>query len=274
MAAVVLLLFLLCKDISWKPGDSCGATLSSLQRYQPLCFLFCRFFFPVFLLYSVLFFSLCHRSSPLFSLKKNPFFYSPSPCFRSLFFTRFSPRKKILCLPFSVFLPPFSSIFGQYLQGQGERDQPCLIPSFAWGVRPPLHLVTTPSVTSNRGVACRTRPLCFLIMRRSGRRPVLALTEHVGRERERKKTRGKNQNFSSPVACLREEEKETVPSKNDIVLYFFFFWKMHETTSFCPKYAVSFKWKLAPKCVRFQVSPSIYALFSLILGFGFLQSSS
>jgi hypothetical protein len=36
---------------------------------------------------------------------------------------------------------------------------------------------------------------------------------------------------------------------------------------------VSFKWKLAPKCVRFQVSPLICVIFSLVLDFGFLQSS-
>ena len=61
-------------------------------------------------------------------------------------------------------------------------------------------------------------------------------------------------------------------SKNYIVLCFFFL-DMHETTSFCPKHVVSFKWKLTPKCVRFQVSPSICAVFSLILGFEFFQSS-
>jgi hypothetical protein len=44
----------------------------------------------------------------------------------------------------------------------------------------------------------------------------------------------------------------------------FFKWRMHETTSFFPKHAVSFKWKLAPKCVRFQVSPLICAIFSLV----------
>jgi hypothetical protein len=31
--------------------------------------------------------------------------------------------------------------------------------------------------------------------------------------------------------------------------------KMHEMTLFCPKRVVSFKWKLAPKYVRFQISP-------------------
>jgi hypothetical protein len=79
-----------------------------------------------------------------------------------------------------------------------------------------------------------------------------------------------NKNFSSPVACPGEEEGETVPFKNDTVLFFFFvFFLMHETTSFSLKHVVSFKWKLAPKCV----SPSICAVFSLVLGFGFLQSN-
>jgi len=76
-------------------------------------------------------------------------------------------------------------------------------------VRPPLHLVTAPGETSNGGVACRTWPLCFLIIRRCGWRPVLALTEHVG-EGERGRNREKKyKNFSSPVACPGEEEGET-----------------------------------------------------------------
>ena len=34
-----------------------------------------------------------------------------------------------------------------------------------------------------------------------------------------------NKNFSSPVACPGEEEGETVPFKNDTVLFFFVFFK-------------------------------------------------
>ena len=43
VVAAVLLLFLFCKDISWKLDGSCCAAPPSLQRYQPLSFLF--FFF-------------------------------------------------------------------------------------------------------------------------------------------------------------------------------------------------------------------------------------
>jgi hypothetical protein len=39
---------------------------------------------------------------------------------------------------------------------------------------------------------------------------------------ERKKQGRKNKNFSSPVACSGEEEGETVPPNNDIVLFSFF----------------------------------------------------
>ena len=62
--------------------------------------------------------------------------------------------------------------------------------------------------------------------------------------------------------------------QNDTVYFFllsFFFLfssEMHETMSFLPKRAVSFKPKLAPKHVRFQISPSICVLFlfwSLVL---------
>jgi len=110
MAAAVLLLLLLYKDISWKPGGSCGAAPpSSLRRYQPLCFLFCFFF----LLYSVLFLpSLSPLFSCLLSSKKTPFvslfwfffplvnFYCFGP-FPSLFFSLENP----CCFPPSVPFP-------------------------------------------------------------------------------------------------------------------------------------------------------------------------
>jgi hypothetical protein len=71
------------------------------------------------------------------------------------------------------------------------------------------------------GVACRAWFLCFLIMRRCGWCLVLVLTEHVG-ERGRNKGK-KTKNFSSPVTRPGEEEEETVLSKNDTVLFSFFF---------------------------------------------------
>ena len=40
------------------------------------------------------------------------------------------------------------------------------------------------------------------------------------RARGRKKQVEENKNFSSPVACPGEEEGETVPFKNDTVLFF------------------------------------------------------
>jgi len=112
ISRLTLLLLLLCKDISWKPGGSCCAAPPSLQRYQPLCFLFC-FFFPFSIRFC--FFPLCHCSSPLFSLLKN------SPClftlflFSLLFLHPFLSKKKIpLSLSFGFF-SSFSSAFGQYL---------------------------------------------------------------------------------------------------------------------------------------------------------------
>jgi hypothetical protein len=42
---------------------------------------------------------------------------------------------------------------------------------------------------------------------------------------------------------------------------FFFCSETHETAPFWPKRAVSFKRKLAPKRVQFQISPSLCVLF-------------
>jgi hypothetical protein len=44
---------------------------------------------------------------------------------------------------------------------------------------------------------------------------------------------------------------------------------VNETALFFPKHAVSFKWKLAPKRVRFQISPSFlrFSVWSLVLDF-------
>jgi len=59
---------------------------------------------------------------------------------------------------------------------------------------------------------------------------------------ERKKQTKKNKNFSSLIACPEERGGGIVPSKT--ALFHFsslFFLKMHEMTSFFPKYVVSFK---------------------------------
>jgi hypothetical protein len=84
-------------------------------------------------------------------------------------------------------------------------------------------------------------------------------------ERERSKTQGKTAP-SSPVLCVsRGKRRLMVPFKTapfaSSFLFHFFFSEMHETTLFWPKRIVSFKQKLAPKCVQFQISPSICALF-------------
>jgi hypothetical protein len=68
------------------------------------------------------------------------------------------------------------------------------------------------------------------------------VAKHVGRKgRDKEK---KTKNVSSPVACPGEEEEETMPPQNGTVSslsLFVFFFKMHGTTSFCPKRSVSFK---------------------------------
>ena len=103
-------------------GRCCAAPPFSLQIYllearwqQRYCstFFSAKISAPIFsLLLSFFLFSFSIRFcffplSPLFSslLKKNPSVYSPSPCFRSFFFTRFSLRKK------KSFVPSFSFFF-------------------------------------------------------------------------------------------------------------------------------------------------------------------
>ena len=83
-------------------------------------------------------------------------------------------------------------------------------------------------------------------------------------ERERReKNRGKNAS-SSPVLCAsRGRSRLMVPFKTApfALSLSFFSSEMHETTPFWPKRVISFKRKLAPKWVQFQISPSICALF-------------
>ena len=175
MAATVLLLLLLCKDINWKPGGSCGAVPpSSLQRYQPLCFLFYFLFFFCFPSLFGFVSSLCHRSSPLFFLKKSLCLF-PLSLFSLPFLHPFLSKKKNPLSPSFGFSSPFVFCIRAIFIGAGGARSTLPCPIISWGVRPSLHLFTTPGVTSNGGVACRTRPLCFLIMKRCGWRPVLAL---------------------------------------------------------------------------------------------------
>jgi len=84
-------------------------------------------------------------------------------------------------------------------------------------------------------------------------------------ERENEKKWGENAS-SSPVLCASSGRRRLmVPFKTapfaSLPFFFFFFSEMHETASFRPKRAVSFKRKLAPKWVQFHISPSIFALF-------------
>jgi hypothetical protein len=56
-------------------------------------------------------------------------------------------------------------------------------------------------------------------------------------------------------------------------LSLFFFLKTHETTSFCLKRAVSFKWKLVPKRQISSQSFNLRAFCILAIGLKFLQLS-
>jgi hypothetical protein len=86
---------------------------------------------------------------------------------------------------------------------------------------------------------------------------VFGFWEREGEE----KSKGTNASFPLSSARLWEEEDIWCRSKRHRFYFFFFPVIMHETTPCCPKRVVSFKWKLKPKRVRFQISPSIYVLF-------------
>jgi len=133
-------------------------------------------------------------------LSQFPGQYSPVFCvsqFRSFLFlpSRFlSHGFPLFSVVFSIF-SAFSFLFlsgllhsdGIY-RGRGSGNDPAPSHRYAWGAKPPLHLVTAPAETSNRDVACRTRPLCLLIMRSCRWRLVLAL-KHVGGRDKGKKTK-------------------------------------------------------------------------------------
>ena len=84
------------------------------------------------------------------------------------------------------------------------------------------------------------------------------------KERGRGEKHGTNAS-SSPVLCASKgRRRHMVPFKMTLFLLLFFFSnELYETTSFFPKRVVSFKWKLAPKRVRFKIRPSICVPFHL-----------
>jgi hypothetical protein len=70
--------------------------------------------------------------------------------------------------------------------------------------------------------------------------------------------------FFFPYSLRVQGKKKTYGAvQNNIVLllFSFFFFEMYETTPFFPKRVFSFKWKLAPKHIRFKIRPSICTLF-------------
>jgi len=90
---------------------------------------------------------------------------------------------------------------------------------------------------ANGGVVCGAQLLCLLIMRRCGWRPVLVLIGHVGSERE-EETNGKEQKLIFPCCVSRGRRKRnSAVSKR----HRFIFILTHETASFFPKHAASFK---------------------------------
>jgi len=211
-----------------RPSDSSGAS-SPLCRDTSRRFLPCRFFlFILFLPSSRLYLSVSLSISPVFWFLC--FGCSSLSLSRSVSLSfGFSP----LLLPFSLFSLPFSFLFlppffflhsdGIY-RGRGSWKDPAPSHRCAWGGKPPLYLVTAPAETSNGDVACRTRPLCLLVMRSCRWRPVLAL-KHVG-------GRDKGKKIKLPFPCCTSRgrrRRNSVASKRH---RFIFFFSTHETAPF------------------------------------------
>jgi hypothetical protein len=69
---------------------------------------------------------------------------------------------------------------------------------------------------------------------------------------------------------VQGKKKHNVVQNNTVLCSLFL---MHETASFCLKHAVSFKRKGRQNTIFQTQSLYLCAFFSLVLGFGFLQSS-
>jgi hypothetical protein len=80
------------------------------------------------------------------------------------------------------------------------------------------------------------------------------------RKRERRKAGDKCFFFSCSLR-VQGKKKTYGVVQNDTVFSSFFYSEMHETMPFFSKGTISFKWKLAPKHVRFKIRYSIFAPF-------------
>jgi len=219
-----------------RPSDSSGASSAEtpVGVSFPAGFSFLSFFFllPNCLSrfpcrYPRFFWFLCFGCSSLSLSVGFSLFRFPSPFAAVLSF-------------FLFFLASFFLSFGSLFirAGGAGSTLPRPIAAHAWGARL-LHCCGT-----GRGGQWRRRLRGTASL--SSHHKEVRVASGVGFNRARgERERGRNKrkrtkNFSSPVACPREEEGGTVPSKTALFRFSLFF-LMHETASFCLKRAVSFK---------------------------------
>ena len=192
---------------------------------------------PVFLCFSV---SVVSLSTQSVSLSRSPPFL-PSSLFSLLFF-------------FFLF-PPLGLLHSDGIyRGRGSGNDPAPSHRCAWGAKPPFHLVTTPAETSNGDVACRTRPLCLLIMRSCRWRPVLAL-KHVGGRDKGKKTKL----FFLCCTPKGRRRRNSAASKRHRFIFFFFQRMKRRRFSQNAPFHLNENWR---QSARFHVSPSFCARFA------------
>jgi hypothetical protein len=90
------------------------------------------------------------------------------------------------------------------------------------------------AVVANGGVACGARLLWHLIMRR--------VASDSGLKARGRKRQGEENKTSLPLLHVQgRRRRNSVASKRHRFIFFFSFFSMHETASFVPKRAVSFK---------------------------------
>jgi hypothetical protein len=141
-------------------------------------------------------------------------------------------------------------------RGRGSWNDPAPSHRCAWGGKPPLYLVTAPAETSNGDVACRTRPLCLLIMRSCRWRPVLALKHVGGRDK------GKKKKLPFPCCTSRGRRRRNIAAskRHRFISLFFFFQRMKRRRfSQNAPFHLNENWR---QSARLQVNPSIFARFS------------
>jgi len=160
-----------------------------------------------------------------------PFFFTPFSLEKLLFLSfgltflsqrtiRLSlSRSPFLFFSFPLFCPLFFLPFGIVFIGAGEAGLtlPRLIADHAWGAHASCS-ATAPSEVANGGVACGSRLLCHLIMRRVG--SDFGCNRACGKGEEETRRR-KQKKHLSPCCMSKGRRRNSAASKRHYFVFFF-----------------------------------------------------